>query len=1294
MQEGPFDLRGLGTVSATGGVWNIDANKPVSLVTFDTESPEKAAIVASKYIADILGYSAHQVLEEPFPWQGWTCEIRHGGTWVVGISGSQVHVLSGSDRDALASAAETIGAANWTVPALNQHPRFLDAFDNESMKFWWMPTTKTEKQIEWLSQFPAGINIHGQKLDLSPAPGVIDISGPQNAFSQLADLNKTYRFMIWAGLPAWFDVLGSPEVHIEEKADAYLGRRFFETGGYNSFQVASPSAQAVMLGTTVQMMRAADSPDIIGWMDPQGEYHLTDPLGNPPGAAERFPAFLRDVQGYTLQSLGEAWEGNPAAFADWSDIPLHEGAWYQGRRGNFVDLDLRPWRWHNGDLATGEADGWFRPDFDASDWAETPRLHPRMLAQWDISRIKPLWIRIRETLPDDWPRDSPVYLHIMPYTEHRGGELTIWVNGAEVAREFQSTPGAPINKHTFVEVTGHLRPGKNDIAIYSNGGRISHHVFLSDLPGASFPFEDPQLNRRFLDWRDYLIWEKKQTLLSFLRTMRSVDPDRPVKVMTPHLFQAEAMEIFEQYGAYPQLTGQGSWYRPMHYKGYSKLRHIPSSSEAGSEKKGPKDTQEMFGNMLWEGQDAHDYVFDFARDFWPKKEKVAWWEENVAVIRTLGKTDFIDFPLGVLRDVRQDQRYARSEIWNWDMSRGPLPALGLTPVLIDGLEFERGLADDLPVILDCATLVMTPAMVAALHRYVEGGGVFVTQFHTGQHDVNERDTWPLATSLGLHIEPKRVNEENHHRWPLGKIRFTEEQDLFPSLKGLGAEGSGVSIDSNDIAQSGAISMQSDDQNVTPIAFWEDGSMAIAEVRVGKGRFIFMGTPFQTRFRDVAGKWLNDSERQALVEELLLSLGIQRETSVSDERVWFERRESKNGLYDVYFAAAIGERNKDWTFDDEIRAELVTTRPFTTAVEMTAADLPDISAQITDGVTSLGEQVFTPYQVRQFAVVRPDAGLAGPMHWLETQRRHWRAIERVGPEIADGVVADAEAVAKEFGEAGLDISSDWKALINPAETDDTAWTTATPDAAWVPATMGSWSGQGWDDATHVRYRKTVELPEDWRNDAGRLIFGSMGYFSLGLKDAARIWINGQPMNGRFDGHFNFDVTELAKNGQLDIAMEITSEGLDRGPLATLYLRRTLAPEAALDLAGEWERIRDWSGKPEGSITLPIAASGDERIFGFRRTFEVPAEWAGRRVQLVIDHGTNSNNARADAMIFNGLHYARNADWTPMGVRVDGWLKPGELNELELYGHFHMQATYEGFVPNIRAIRLELLPEVTR
>lgn len=71
-------------------------------------------------------------------------------------------------------------------------------------------------------------------------------------------------------------------------------------------------------------------------------------------------------------------------------------------------------------------------------------------------------------------------------------------------------------------------------------------------------------------------------------------------------------------------------------------------------------------------------------------------------------------------------------------------------------------------------------------------------------------------------------------------------------------------------------------------------MAIVEVAEGKGKFILLGTPSYLRIKDDNDKWLNEAARQKLLEQLLASLGIRRETDTSRPEIWFEKRASRNG----------------------------------------------------------------------------------------------------------------------------------------------------------------------------------------------------------------------------------------------------------------------------------------------------------------------------------------------------------------------------------------------------------------
>lgn len=1296
-QVPPRTLRGFGTVSGAGANWQVSSDA-VSAVTFTCESDAKADILASKYVADIQNYGAVTPVSLNGV-KGMAFEVRYGGTWLIVVDGKQVHVLSASKADVVISTAKSLANSKWQTPKAQAYPPYLDCFDNGGLGIWWMPTTKPADQMKWFTEFPAVGNLHHQGQTMIPAPGVYDTTGIDNAIKQMDEAGKTYRHMLWSGAPtgnnAWFAARELPGHHGEKFPDGHSGgARLFDAGGYNSNQVVSPIVRTIEDDALINIMKArVDDPKILGWMEPHGEFHQTDPDSLPPGYQTRYPSYLQLIKQYSLESLSLAHTGHSDSYKNWSDVPISDTAFYFGRRDQYLDLDDQPWKWERLDLEAGIRDGAEKPAFNDNKWAENYRDEKLVLSMYQRNGDPvPLWFRFDKDIPAAFlsrVKGEKLYLHIMPYTQRKGKWVSVWHNGEMIGNQLASS--SHYTSHVQINVTDILKPGRNHFAIYSNGGRIAYRVFISNVEGLEFPYKDANLNQQYLDWRDYLVWEKVQTLTHTLQVMRSVDPVRPIKLMTPHFMQGEALDLMERYGAYPQLTGDGSFYRPMHYKGYALLRHLPTSSEPGGPSDTPEKAQHLFGMIFSEGQDAHDYVFDFTRDFWRYPDVVNWWKKNQYLLRTVGKTDLIMPNLGLLRDTRQTSRYNDGTYWSWDLSRGALPSLGMTPVLVDGMEFERGLADKLNVIMDSATPIMDEPMIDTISRYVSDGGTFVAMFNTAEHEPTRPGTYPLARAFGLTVKPTLITEENFNKWPLGKLKFTQEQNLLPSLKGKTCEGSGVSIDYLDNKRSGALQIEKVGSDATPIAYWEDGSMAIVEVKRGAGRFILLGSPFPYRFRDVNGQWLNDEVRQGYLKEMLASLGVKAETRSSDPSVWFERRASKNGLYDVYFANAIGIRSKDWKVDDRIDVQLsIQLRGDTHVIEASAKDSPDLNVKVVDGRIDLGTQQITPYGIRQFAVVRPNVGLVAPLHWLDVQWGHWRALEPVAASMAKQIAQDAKVIAQRFDEDGLDISTGWKVRIDPKNADDTQWINSSVTSSdWKDGAMGTWLANGWSNATGVQYRKQIKLPADWKDSKSRIYVGLSGPWSLGMRSQGKLWVNGKRVDDALPRHFLYDITDMIGGNMLDIAMAIKADGdeLNRGPGGTMYLRKSPAPVETLTVNNDWIIRENWrhTGEP---ISLPIDG---KRIFGLQTQVKIPSSWAGKVVRLVIDPADGKKSSEVNGVFIGRDGYIRNDMWHPMGLRIDGRLKPGEVNRIIIVGNGHQSGVdYKGFTPRIKSVRFEVMP----
>ncbi len=1293
LSAGPFEMRGFGLVEAKGGRWASG----VSLVRFTCEDAAKARIVASKYLADLTAYAASRPAADPRI-SGAVLEIADSGLWAVGVKEREVFVLSGPTRDSLTPFVTALNAKSWAGPELGAHPRYLDGFDNLALGMWWMPPTKSPEVRDFAREHIPVVNVHPHSsgLTASFAPNAYDLSTAENIVAGAREIGAPYRFMIWGGVPPWWGrSVGDLADHVETAPEAALPARDLPSAdGYYATQIASDAAKAIELhGLRTVMNHFKDDPNLIGWMEPHGEFFLSEPRRVPPQAETRFPLYLRTVKNYSLEQANRLFGIDAKS---WETFPYPEHAYFFGRRGEVIDLDARPWRWLPGvNAEAGDQRGFTRPGFDDSTWASdlrtSRRVHNQFRAEGDTA---PLWFRFNEEVPADFLKgDRTIYLHVQPFTEKEGRPVELWVNGRRAGGSATNNPRHHLNKHTQFDVTGLLRPGANHFALYSHGGRIIYRTFLSKEHGEEFPFASRELNQFWVDWNDYLIWEKLEMLRIYLQFMREIDPVRPIKVMTPHMFQAAAMDLFEQYGAYPQLTGQGAFFRPMHYKGYSRLRGIPGSSEGGQPSANANRIQHKFATLFWEGQDAHDYVFDVERDFWSRKDVVQWWKDNASLLKTFGKVDFVAPSVGVLRDVEQGERFMNHDIWRWDPSRGPLPRAGLSPVLVDGPDMDKGLADAVPVIIDCSTSVVSEERVAAIKRYVRGGGVFVAQFNTGRHSPVEQNSWPLAEAFGLRIEDYRIDGSDFSRSPTAKMTFAQEQTLLPSLRGRTVEGSGVAIDFQGQASSGAIRIEGAPAQLNSIAKWTDGGTAIAEIAYGKGRLIWLGSPLHLRVKDEGGSFVNEEGRQALFEEMLVSLGVSLEARSDNPQIWVDKRESKNGLYDVFLASAFGvDRNLD--LETRFTANLTLRGTTGTAVADFAGGFDQTvpAERGAEGEFILRDQSFGPFQIRQFAVMRKDAGLRAPFVWLERQSKTWRAL-RLEPSGLGDTYPLMRQEAQALGQDGRDLSDGWlvRRSTNPRPIADGWEKPGFTATGWEKARLGTWLARGWTDTRSAQYLRRVEVPAEWLQSNKRVLLGfKAGFHQMGVRGGSgKVWINGRLADVPLANPMIVDVSEAAAQGPLDLALEVTGEPREGGPGGLLYLWAVPRPVEVLDLAGSWTNALSWH-EQKGRSELPGQVKG---MFGLRRTFELPKHWEGRTVRIVVEQDERS--PQVGAVMLNQTGYFREArdQLAGYGVRVDHWLKTG-VNEIDLYHprHGSYQDYFKKGIPKmdgeIRGVRLEL------
>lgn len=1283
-------LRGFGALSAKGYLWNQPSGGERSVVEIQCESPEKANITASKYIADMLGYGATKRVELPEK-NAVGIDVQGGGQWAVGLQGSSVIIAQASNAEELTSFLKTLKADRWSLPD-GKYPRYLDNFDNASLSIWCASNSKSQAGIDFMARNNLTVRLDASSGSptQSYAPGVVDMAGIRNVKALADVLGTGYKFSGCIGrgntFPRWFQPGGwsfladSIPYFTEPRGDFDYYRAHFQ----------DPEGMLVLQSSYLQILQGlAKDPDLLEWMDPHGERTLRL-WRQPPGWKTNYPLFLKEKKGYTLAQVSELYTGSPDTYASWSDVPYPDLAEFYGRRGKFDDLDDVKWRWRmdSPKKLEGIEAGWWKPDFDDSSWSEDFRTNPRTMGDKRRITNSPntlefLWYRFSDQGQPELAKEKKVWLHIMPFSNRRPlRPISIWVNGELVVKDFVEKDQIPLIEHMRFDVTPYLKETPNQYTILFQDS-IHYRVWLSDQDSNGYPTEDEKLNRRWVDWLAYLVDEQMVVLESYLRLIRSVDPDRPIKVMAPDKgMLSNALEIFERYGAYPHLTGENPrQYRPENFKAFTALRGMPSTSEPGQPVKTAQEAQALFANILWESQDNHDYGFDLDRNVMTQPEVVEWFDQNKQTLSTLGKTSLSTPKIGVLFDIGQGTLYNQGAGYLWNLGRGPLSQAGYSFVFLTAQDLIRGRGKDIPVIIDSATQVMSPEGVRAVREYVVGGGTFIAMHLSGKDSEEKPGTWPLLNEFGFTVKA------DAGKLPL---TFTKEQDLFPELKGQAVKQPGVSIDFLGNSQSGNVAVETTDKtDASPIALWEDGSMAIAERRVGKGRFVFFGAPVYFRARDEEGKWIGEQEQQALLKSMLHQLGVDPQVGSSDSEVWTDLRESKNGLYEVLFAARMVSAKDSAKESKPVDLWYVSEEAISdSAIEVTAVNEPAVSLVSGAGRSELKALTMEPKQIRQFVFLRKDVGLEGPMHWLKFQSEFWRPVESVP-------ASEALAVAEEFEakypkSQAQDISFDWK--VRAGGESDPAWTEpGFNDESWKTGSLGAWFEHGWQDETRVSYRKDVTIPKEWEGkqiilgfeltdstfdrgatptsqtkDGKYIIGSSMDYEeTISVLPTMQLWIQGKSVLSRTNYHaWAMDVTDLVKNGRLDLAFDVTGTSLCRGPAGTMYLWSTPKPVDQISLDESWTKLNDWWKKSSEKVTV----GQTDKEMGWRTKVKIPADWKGGQVYLVVEEPNGLLKSPYPVSVYNvfvnGDAQFSSYLMAPVGVRIDGALKPGEENTIEL------------------------------
>jgi hypothetical protein len=1204
--------RGFGYVDVSMRI--VGEKNDASWTLFSAEDAGHAKICASKRLADLLGFGGLQVVADSgLP--GTMLELKGAGCWLLGIDGSIFHELYAPDRDALARLVKDCQAASWQPVPGKAYPRWLDCFDHAGPGVWvggGGDQYVLPSDFEWLRDRKLAMCTLSPTESRLIGPGTFDTTIFDWHTAMAAKYDIPYRVLFFPTSHEWlWNREPLPYVRAEPGRTTTAPWLEYQANTCAGAMEPVPAVDPYVFDLRRRLAeRLQYDPNFVGMhscteIPNAGVCELASSL-NTPGIKQLWHGYLRTELGMDLATVGQLHKGDRTSYRSWEEVEVP-------RPGDFIGWNPATclalngaWQMHEDPERKGEELGWFDPATAPKDWVEGDGNDPMIQLyapqrQGDKTKQPDFWMRRAVVVPAGRAQDF-AYLHISRDVYH-GEQQTplfgVWING----KRLEPTIAGGNRIGQCFTVGDALKDGDNQMVLNTHGTPIPAHCFLGATPLRNYPAMTEAENRLWFDAVNFDAWLRVGKIESALRASRSADPNRPLKMMATFNLLDMTTPLCERYGAYQHDTGgAGGYWCPMTGAGLARSHGLPWSCEQGSPPNNVADMQSAMTFYLMYGNDAVDLVFAVSH-YRDRPEVSAWIDQNLELMRCIGKMSLPTPKIAVLRSTRAT-RLGFAEPWNWDIARGALQGVGRNFAYVEIPDLLNGIIDQFPVIIDNGTVLMDEADIEGIKRYVRRGGIFVAQHHTGRHSPATGNSWALAKAFGLTVTAKYMSDENYHRWPLAKMSFAEGQDLLPSLGGKEIEGSGVAVDYLGKEHTGAISIASKADNVRPVATWDDGTMAIADVHEGGGRFILLGTPFYTRMKDVAGVWVNDERRGAMLDEFLTALGVPRDSWTGAGEMWAEIWRSKNGVFDLYPVARMtknGDAAKSATIS--LRREA----PLAEVVEISALGHPKVKVSAKDGKITFPAVDYGLMQSRVYIAPRADIARSA-LDWFRAQAQIWRALPPI-PEIR-------KPLAIATPEDLLPLPDGWTMKIE-----------GQPDKV---VRLGAFGTLGLPENAKATFAKTLAVPEAWKGRRVDLVFDAEHWF-WGILPKGHLLVNGkdaaikqpivpEPMPG-----FSVDITEAAATGSLAIELEVDGTGTGmtnenkpgqekrgqpkpNGVTGLFYLQASAPALRTEPLAGPWFLASAFNR------LQPVKPGETVKGLYLETRFALPEEWPAKRVFL--------------------------------------------------------------------------------
>ncbi len=1250
----PVEWTGYGNMELSDRSFPGDAR----VLTFRCETPQRASDLQSKLLAD-------------YSWDGWNAPTelrldehhtalnfaRHGLLAIL-RRGDTVYAAAAPDEAGLRRALDTAGVElqhTLSTPE-KRHPRRLDFFDLEGLRFslhgfnllgtipfpQQLEKSSLDQRLRNWAKFPIGFNDRSyfRSDNLFDAePGTF---WQTYLLQQAAGADRSLNFWLGVfGAPPWFRNRFPNEVD-QYEADSVPGWGQLQEAGspYPAYSSPVTRSYAARFNRTILEALLKTAPDTLSSLriasgrpgDEDGFHSLsTDLLTASPRELEAFRAFLRK-QGYTLAALGERYYGDAGHYQSWEEVrPLPRFAYYGDLEHARQRLD-GPWFSRVADRpAPGALDDSWTPNAPGS-------VRQLLWNEQHNPQAREVYFRCRFRFE---PRPEDGDLHLVVGTRLLGS-VGVWLNGRWLG---EHEPEGRFSGPFALPVKTLLQHGDNELILRVPRGVIHGPVFLSAEKPVHYPYGSEQRNAHYRDTRQFGVERIARNYGLMASDLARIAPDYPVLHTCGSGYEtaAEFGRLKREVGiAGIHQTGSESSFRPW-WPGLGYALGIHSSHEEAGQCNDPARLSREFHWSLLSADSSHNFIYD-AILYAQVEQQTKWFSRNRRLLELFGKAWWQPPKLALFRAAAETWLFPEDDTANTsDLGRGSLQDLHYGFVYLTESELKNGIVSDYPVVIDGGNRVYDPDLIAALRRYVEAGGIFITQSETGRHAPLRADADPIAELTGFRAGHSAEEQ---------LVTVETEQPVFSRLAGGTFPGRGLSL--NWIRQNlgtganRALEPIPDfPGRVTVLARWQDGSIALALRQLGKGWILACGSSFWRCASDRGGSGIttNGSLQNDFLRELLTYAGIQPEIECAESRLWAKRQWTKNGLQEWLVL---------WNRSNQAL----------TGVELTVPG-PGEAGTAREWLTG-GEHPLTA-----------DAG--GRHLQLDFAPGELKVLMLQSHTAARALELMLAYKQKFFDRSGVHYPEQELPELPPARdlvfSDlEFQWTEAdseTPPAtgSWQPIPPGFWEELGYPARGTGYYRTTFTVPEEWSGRAVNLQFAAPD-FAVFSGDEAVVYLNGREA-ARYAPHMwinadRVEVTPFLKPGRNELLVKIRATRVRGGWLGQFGL----APLESLAPVREIEEVELAPGldQPGTAVRLPLAGNRGRIL---RWELEIPADWRGKNVLLELDGTTPWG-----VLLLNGRAISFNSGW-PLAGKIQLSLLPhlrfGERNTFELWPYSRRQPT---------------------